>query len=260
MLPRTLFQATSLVLGSGPRAVVRDRSAPGRPSRRRTATCRRTTAARHRRLERRAAVPWTGAPDRDFELERLLHEEIDRFPDRFRSRSCSATSRAAPTSRPRAPGLAGRIGQERFSRGRERLRDRLIRRGVARLGPPAVVRASKIPAVAVPPPSLEATTFSAVPFAAIGRLAGRVGGDTPEGVLRTMTMTQRWKVATAPVVAGATASGVEVGAWTVWGPAPASAKERDVRRRYRLQEVRPGKLELIVNGRGSVEAGRTADV
>src|SRR5262249_59107730 len=83
------FQATFLVLVRRARGLwVRDSIGPWlHQVAYRTATCARATAARHRRLERRAAMTSQQEirPERDVELERLLHEEIDRLPERYRS-------------------------------------------------------------------------------------------------------------------------------------------------------------------------------
>ena len=82
------FQATFLVLVKRARGLwVRDSIGPWlHQVAYRTASCARTAAARHRRLERNAAITAQETrPERDFELERLLHEEIDRLPERYRS-------------------------------------------------------------------------------------------------------------------------------------------------------------------------------
>src|SRR5262249_30805654 len=82
------FQATFLVLVKRARGLwVRDSIGPCRHAvASRTATWARRPAARRRRLERRAAISVEESrPERDFELERLLHEEIDRLPERYRS-------------------------------------------------------------------------------------------------------------------------------------------------------------------------------
>ena len=111
-------QAGARALGAG---FDRALAAPGRlPDRE---LCR-TAAARHRRLERNAAIaaPRPGT-QRDFELERLLHEEIDRLPERYRSPVvlCDLEGR---THEQAARHLGWPVGtvKSRLSRGRERLR------------------------------------------------------------------------------------------------------------------------------------------
>src|SRR5262249_60932698 len=83
------FQATFLVLVRRARGLwVRDSIGPWlHQVAYRTATCARATAARHRRLERRAAVTaqQEARPGRGLELERLRAGEIDRHPPPFRA-------------------------------------------------------------------------------------------------------------------------------------------------------------------------------
>src|SRR5262245_61716241 len=81
------FQATFLVLVKRARRLwVRDSLGPWlHQVAYRTASSARASAARRSRLERRAAMTAREAPpERDLELERLLHEEIDRLPERYR--------------------------------------------------------------------------------------------------------------------------------------------------------------------------------
>src|SRR5437763_3146001 len=82
------FQATFLILVRKARALwVRDSLGPWlHQVACRTASCARAAAARRRRHERRAArsVPEGRAGAGD-ELERALHEEIDRLADRYRA-------------------------------------------------------------------------------------------------------------------------------------------------------------------------------
>src|SRR6185437_10455432 len=113
--------------------------------------------------QRAAVIAQRTRCERDVELERLLHEEIDRLPDRYRSPVvlCDLEGR---TYEQAARSLGWPVGtvKSRLSRGRERLRDRLVRRGVARAGGPlAVVGVFKIPAVSIPPALLDATTAAA---------------------------------------------------------------------------------------------------
>lgn len=251
------FQATFLVLVKRARGLwVRDSIGPWlHQVAYRTACCARTTAARHRRLERDAAMAAHAArAEHDVELGRLLHDEIDRLPERFRSPIvlCDLEGR---THEQAARHLGWPVGtvKSRLSRGRERLRDRLVRRGLAPgVSPVVVAGVFKGPVVSVPHALLDATTTAAVRFAAIGTAARGPAVTLAEGVLRTMTMTQWWKVAAVLLVAGATASGVE---WLDQGPgaaAPIAAHQAAA-----AIEVKPGKLRLVVASRGFVESART---
>jgi RNA polymerase sigma factor (sigma-70 family) len=258
------FQATFLVLVKRARGLwVRDSIGPWlHQVAYRTASCARTTAARHRRLERDAAMTaHASRAQADVELERLLHEEIGRLPERYRAPVvlCDLEGR---THEQAARHLGWPVGtvKSRLSRGRERLRDRLIRRGFAPgVSPLAVAGVFKVPILSIPPNLLEATTVAAVRFAAIGTAARGPAVTLAQGVLRTMSMTQWWKVAAVFLVAGATASGVE---WLGGGTqTPASTDDKAARAgEASTLEVRPGKLRLIVASRGMVEAARTVDV
>jgi RNA polymerase sigma factor (sigma-70 family) len=260
------FQATFLVLVRRARGLwVRDSIGPWlHQVAYRTATCARAVAARHRRLERRAAVAVEAAgADRDFELERLLHEELDRLPDRYRSPVvlCDLEGRSYEQA---ARSLGWPVGtvKSRLSRGRERLRNRLVRRGVAgEAGPLAVAGVFKMPAVSIPPALLDATTSAAARFAAVGPAVRGPAVLLAEGVLKTMTMSQWWKVVTILVVAGATASGAgrigTGGALVPQEPPARNAAPLGVEDAA-TTTVRRGKLELAVTSRGIVEAGKAA--
>jgi RND family efflux transporter MFP subunit len=262
------FQATFLVLVKRARRLwVRDSLGPWlHQVAYRTASCARATAARHRRLERLVArSERESRPERDFELERLLHEEIDRLPERYRAPVvlCDLEGR---TYEQAARHLGCPIGtvQSRLSRARQRLRDRLIRRGVAaEAGSLAVAGVLKTPASIFPPTLLDATTAAALHYAATGSVVRGSAVILAEGVLRTMSMTQWWKVATVLLVAGATASGA---GWL--GPAgdpatqtPSGKQDKAaVGRDTPTREVKSGKLEFLVSERGSVEPGRSQDL
>ncbi len=266
------FQATFLVLVKRARGLwVRDSLGPWlHQVACRTAACARASAARRRRLERQAAaVAATSRPRPDHELERLLHEEIDRLPEPYRAPVvlCDIEGR---THEQAARHLGWPVGtvKSRLSRAHGRLRDRLTRRGLApasgAFAPGVVVTG---PGWVVPPALLESTTTIAVRFAGIGRAAVVRGSaaSLAEGVLRAMSMTQWWKVATVLFVAGATASGVE---WLGNGggpPAPAQAPAAGQAKSLQAgdvptRELAPDKLKHVVQARGSVEATRTADI
>jgi RND family efflux transporter MFP subunit len=262
------FQATFLVLVKRARGLwVRDSIGPWlHQVAYRTATCARRVAARQRRLDRHVArSECQTRTERDVELERLLHEEIDRLPERYRSPVvlCDLEGRSQEQAARHLGWPVGTV-KSRLSRGRDRLRDRLIRRGLAPgMSPMAVAGVFKAPSLSIPPALLDATTTAAVRFAAVGTAVRGSAVTLAEGVLRTMTMTQWWKVATVLLVAGATASGVE---WLGLGAGegaqiPVSQKDQDVRATEEpALEARAGKLRLVVASRGTVEAARTVDM
>jgi RNA polymerase sigma factor (sigma-70 family) len=197
------FQATFLILVEKARGLwVRDSLGPWlHQVALRTASCARSAAIRRRRLERRAAEMadlrnQREDPDRS-DLERVLHEEIARLPERYRipivlcdleGRTCEEAARVM--GRP-----VGTIKCWR-ARGRERLRRRLIRTGLA----PSAVFASDAARAAVSRAMAEAVvrlvsdrmTAGAVP-ASVSMLV--------KGVIRSMfTSKLRMAVATLGVL------------------------------------------------------------
>ncbi len=178
----------------------------------------------------------------------------------------SATWKDAPTSRP--PGTwDGRSARSRAGSPAPTAASAIACFAAAwprTLGRLALPPGSKVPALPVPPALLDSTTTAAVRFAGMGPAVAVRGSavSLAEGVLRTMSMTHWWKVATVLLVAGATASGVE---WLGHGGAPATQnpagkQDKDVRAGDApTREVTPGKLKRIVSARGSVEAAQNWD-
>ena len=210
------FQATFLVLARKGHALwVRDSLGPWLHR----VACRAARQAkaqegRRRALERRAAESLGGGSDMDDrdDLAAILHEELDRLPDRYRvpivlcdleGRTCEEV--AQHLGRP-----VGTIKSWR-ARGRERLRDRLARRGLA--GFPAV----PFPSLTSPLPNLPCSTLDAV----VGIAAGwRVAGVVPatvlaltEGVLSSMLAIKLKAIAAAVLAAGAVAGSAGVFAY-----------------------------------------------
>jgi RNA polymerase sigma-70 factor (ECF subfamily) len=103
----------------------------------------RADAARRRKHETRgAAMASTVTHDRppdDPDLARVVHEEVARLPERYRAAVvlCDLEGRT-PADAARALGCPPATLKTRLSRGRDRLRARLIRRGLAA---PAVLSA-----------------------------------------------------------------------------------------------------------------------
>jgi RNA polymerase sigma factor (sigma-70 family) len=154
------FQATFLVLVKKARSLwVRDSLGPWlHQVAFRTASCARKLAARRRRHEQLAAASANEThSEPEDELERVLHEEIERLPDRYRAPVvlCDLEGR---THEQAARHLGWPIGtvKSRQSRARERLRQRLLRRGVGYNPGPAGR------AVLVPPALLHSTPSAVV--------------------------------------------------------------------------------------------------
>ncbi|MBP3954661.1 RNA polymerase sigma factor [Gemmata sp. G18] len=126
------------------------------------------------------------------DLRPVLDDEIARLPDKYRAPFvlCYLEGRtneeaAAQLGCPKGTVLS------RLSRGRERLRDRLARRGVALTASALAITLSRNAATATVPPALVPTTINvAIPFA-----AGKAGSERvpahiaalTNGVLRAMT-------------------------------------------------------------------------
>lgn len=167
----------------------------------RVARCARAASARRRRHERRAAELLAGTSDSSHEtgiddLGPILHEEIDRLPPRYRAPVVlclvEGLTREQAAGRLRWP--VGTV-QSRLARGRERLRDRLLRRGLAPSAVGVLCVSSNVEAGAAVVPSalLNATLRAALAMAmksAAGRSAigGSIAGPVALSgeVLRTM--------------------------------------------------------------------------
>jgi HlyD family secretion protein len=261
------FQATFLVLVKKARALwVRDSLGPWlHQVAYRTASCARSTAARRRRHERLAALSrQESRPGAGDELGRILHEEIDRLPERFRApvvlcdlEGCSHEQAARHLGCP-----IGSV-KSRQARGRERLRDRLRRRGLApRGGLLGTALAPDARDVLLPPALVDSTTRAVVRFVTFQTVIRGSAVSLAQGVLRSMSMTQWLKVASVLVVLGATASGIGLLAQNQKsGPEPESPRKLQAARAADIpvHEVKPEKLKLAIVERGSVESAKNQD-
>src|SRR5437764_6645153 len=166
------FQATFLVLVKKARALwVRDSLGPWlHQVAYRTASCARSTAARRRRHERRAAVSMQESrAEVGDDLGRILHEEIDRLPERYRALVvlCDLEGHTHEQAA-RHLGLPVGTVKSRLSRGRERLRARFLHRGLApNAGLLATARGLDGPSSLLPPALLDSATRAAVEFVAV---------------------------------------------------------------------------------------------
>jgi RNA polymerase sigma factor (sigma-70 family) len=124
----------------------------------RTARQARRGAVRRARHERQAALARPAAdpdvPSSDPDLERLLHAEIDRLPDRFRRALILCDLEGCPHDEAaRRLGCATGTVKSRLSRARSRLRTRLLARGLApaSVAALAAVRSVRASVLAGPP-------------------------------------------------------------------------------------------------------------
>ena len=260
------FQATFLVLVAKGRALwVRDSLGPWlHQVAYRTASCARANAARRRRLERLAAKEEREVRrEAVADLGRVLHEEINRLPERYRAPIvlCDLEGR---THEQAARHLGWPVGtvKSRQARARERLRDRLARRGFA--------PTSVLPAVSpkfdasLPIALLNSTTLAAVRSVASRAIVPGSAAALAQGVIRTMVITRWLKVATVLAALGAAGSGVGVGLVAQEGKSGDAPKPpvgpRAIQPDTSIVRVAPGKLSITTSGRGNLEASRGRDV
>jgi hypothetical protein len=183
----------------------------------------------------------------------VLHEELSRLSARFRVPLvlCYLEGLTAEQAALQLGWPSGTV-RSRLARGRERLRARLIRRGVA---PSAAVLIAALTAseagAALPVRLAELTTHSAVLLSA-GRLAAGVVPASiltlTEGVLKAMVMTKLKMAATVLVVGLATTALALGQAPAGGGPAPASDPDA-----ARLREVER-KLDRVLEALGAISS------
>jgi RNA polymerase sigma factor (sigma-70 family) len=209
------FQATFLVLARKAGSLwVRDSIGPWLHGvAYRVATRARSDSARRRRHERRAAercpsASATGAEvDGRDDLGPVLHEEIRRLPERYRAPIvlCYLEGLTHEQAAHRLDWPVGTV-RSRLARGRDRLRDRLDRRGAV---PSAGLLAAgpSLRGPAVPRALINSTVHAAARFAAGG--TGPAAAVLAGGVLRTLSLIALGKVAVPALLVGlfAVASG-----------------------------------------------------
>ena len=263
------FQATFLVLArKGGSLWVRDSLGPWLHRVACHAAGRaRETSARRRAAEKRAAEmakPRIDSEDRE-ELASVIHEEINRLPERYRSTVvlCDLEGRTCEEAARHLGCPVGTVGS-RLARGRQRLRDRLSRRGLAP-GCGLLVEAGKWQGVNEPITAeiVSSTARAAAQFVSNQAIARGVAASLALRVLRTMFITRWWKVASVLFVLGASTSGVVTlaGRGATVGEAQADDPPKTARADgVAVVEVKPGRLSFTVEERGVLEASQNADV
>jgi HlyD family secretion protein len=261
------FQATFLVLVQKARGLwVRDSLGPWlHQVAVRTASRARLTAARRRRHEERAAAERVETHIvKSDDLSSVLHQEIEKLPERYRAPLvlCDLEGRSLQQAARHLGWPLGTV-KSRQARGRERLRDRLRRLGLA----PNSSLIGSGPLFTGPEPLVssalvESTTRSALQFVACQTAVRTSTVVLAQGVLRAMSLTRWSKVASVLLVMGATVSGAGV---FLQRSAPAAAqppgRNAELASTDEPLTVRaePGALDVRLAVRGSVEMARNLD-
>jgi HlyD family secretion protein len=262
------FQATFLVLVKKARGLwVRDSLGPWlHQVAYRTASCVRMASARRQRHERGASESRKEAyVTLHDDLARVLHEEIERLPERFRVALvlCDLEGRSHEQA---ARHLGWPIGtvKSRQARGRERLRDRLRRRGVAPQS--AILAAALRPdgaSVLVSPALAECTIQSALHFVAARTFVPGTASSLARGVLNSMYLAQWSKVGSVLLCLGVTVPGLgllaQKGAAFVPAAAAVANGQAPPATDVPAMTVHEGKLNVTVAERGSLEASVARD-
>jgi HlyD family secretion protein len=264
------FQATFLVLVRKARALwVRDSLGPWlHQVAYRTASCARSATARRHRHERLAAQSEQAAvrSEPSDELETALHDEINRLSERYRAPLVLCDLEGC-THEQAARHLGWPVGtvKSRLSRARERLRGRLLRRG---LTPDAglIAAALKFDAASASISSVlvDSTAGAATRFLTVRSFVQGTATTLAQGVLRTMFTMQWLKAASVLLVAGATVAGMEVLVQTGTSGAQTQPAEKNKAAATddaaAVQEVRPGRLTVSLVERGSLESSANQDI
>jgi len=254
------FQATFLVLLKRSRSLwVRTSIGPWlHQVAYRTSLCSRSSLARRRRHERLAARR-DHADDpglnHDRELARVIHEELGRLPDRLRAPLilCDLEGASHEEAAHQLGWPTGTV-KSRLSRGRERLRDRFRRRGLA---PEALPLAGRFPFDPLELAIFQQSAQSLVQTAlAHGKtLAGPCGAGAAlaRKVIMSMNLTQFLKGAVLAASVGFAVSGAS---WLAQGEEPSGPETRAVK----TTPLRRGALDSVIQQRGVIKASRVVPV
>jgi RNA polymerase sigma factor (sigma-70 family) len=212
------FQATFIVLVKRARALwVQESLGPWlHQVAHRTASCARITAARRQRLERQVAEA-AGGREEDAsrlppEWEQVLHDEINRLPERYRVPIvlCDLEGHSCEEAARRMGRPVGTIKCWR-SRGRERLRVRLSRAGLGASAGLAAALGGGAAHAAVPPSLSEATVWTAARVIAGRTSAGAVPAAVSalaSTVLKEMLVNKSWMTIASVLALAFMAAGI----------------------------------------------------
>jgi RNA polymerase sigma factor (sigma-70 family) len=223
------FQATFLVLVRRARSIrVGESIAPWLYGvAHRTAVRARVSASRYQPADAEQFEAIGASPDEayHFDLRPLLLEELSRLPGKYRE-PIVLCHLEGKTHEEAARLLHCPVGtvSGRLSRGRQLLKSRLERRGLA--VPPALLAAPGLAGIpTVPTPPLVGSALSAASrFAAAQTVSASVLSLT-QGVLRTMLLNRLKTIAIAVLVVGSVTG--SVGVWAHWPSQPSGQHSRD---------------------------------
>jgi RNA polymerase sigma factor (sigma-70 family) len=211
------FQATFLVLARKARSLwVQDSLGPWLfEVASRVAASARSAALSRRNHERRAAKMGSSIAEgvNGDDRRAVLCEELNRLPDRYRAALvlCDLEGLTQEKAAQLLGWPAGTV-RSRLSRGRQRLRDRLTRRGLAPSALPALPWITgDAPLAAVPASLAEITTHAALKIVATRAVTVTTAsvGSLTEGALRMMFWS-KIKVITVAILAGCLVAGTAV--------------------------------------------------
>jgi RNA polymerase sigma factor (sigma-70 family) len=260
------FQATFLVLARrAPSLGVRDSLAPWLHGVAvRTCAGQRAAAARRRKHEKGAAEAAAArGPGAEDDLASALDEEVRRLPPLYRAPVvlCHLEGRSHDQAA-RLLGCPVGTVRSRLARGRLRLRERLVGRGLA---PVDAGRAAEVPpstTLALPLKLVEATTRASVVFATGPKAAGAASATAitlAKGVIGMMWLSKMHRLAACVIACGIVAAGG--GAWGARSGAP-DRTARNVRdlARGAVEAPAPGrpKLALVAADEARRAAGAPA--
>jgi HlyD family secretion protein len=262
------FQATFLVLVMKARRLwVRDSLGPWlHQVAFRTASRARRAATCRRKHEQRAATARLEAHTvKSDDLDGLIHAEIEKLPERYRApvvlcdlEGCSHQQAARHLGWP-----VGTV-KSRQARGREKLRDRLRRHGVApNLALLGAGRCFTAANPVVSPALVESTTRIVVQFVTCEPAVNASTLALAQEVLKAMSLT-RWSTAACILLfIGATVSGAGFLArsGTPAAPRPPAANRESTSPDEPITfQVKPGALAFTLTERGTVESARNMDL
>jgi RNA polymerase sigma factor (sigma-70 family) len=239
------FQATFLVLARQSRSI-RERGSVAswlHGVARRTALSARSAAARRRAHERRAAeMPMPSTDDTGWnEFGDVLHQEIEQLPEKYRKAIvlCELEGLTEGQAAQRLEWPVGTV-RTRLRRGRERLRGRLLRRGVA---PTAVllgaVASSEAASISVPAVLARSTIEAVVQPATTKTVPAAVSALTAE-VCRAMFLTKLTISLVALLVVGtASLMAVQTLTFTRSKPKPIGSATRTISARVPAEPAVP---------------------